>query len=49
MESQLQRADEIFEKLNNNEIDEHQFTEEIRKDCPDVDPHLFVSGYYGYT
>jgi hypothetical protein len=48
MTSQLQRADEIYDLLNNEEIDEHKFIDEFRKDCPDIDPHLFVSGYYGY-
>lgn len=45
--TQLVNTEAFFEELEENTITEHQFIEKVRDNCPDVDPHLYVSGYYG--
>jgi|TARA_B100000745_G_scaffold300435_1_gene254381 hypothetical protein len=42
----LLEADKLHEEVIEGALTEHQFIEEMRKKCPDIDPHLFVSGYY---
>jgi hypothetical protein len=45
--AQLVNAEAFFEELEELIITEHEFIEKIRDNCPDVDPHLYASGYYG--
>ena len=39
-------ADQLHCEVIEGALTEHQFIEQMRDKCPDIDPHLFVSGYY---
>ena len=34
--------DNLVDKLNSGELHYHDFIEECRKDCPNIDPHLYI-------
>ena len=42
----LLMADQLHCEVIEGALTEHQFIEQMRDKCPDIDPHLFVSGYY---
>jgi hypothetical protein len=44
---QLNKADRLMDKFDEGEMSEDEFKSKLKDESPHLDPHLYVSGYYG--